>query len=84
MALGATGPHDGRATSSAGAWCRPGAGLLVGIPAALALARFMDSVVFGVTAARSADLRLLLPLLLTAVAGRPATCRRAAPRGSIR
>jgi len=41
-------------------------GLLVGIPAALALTRYMDSVIFGVTA-RDPLTFVLLPLLLVGV-----------------
>jgi ABC-type lipoprotein release transport system permease subunit len=41
-------------------------GLLLGIPAALALTRYMDSVIFGITA-RDPLTFVLLPLLLVAV-----------------
>jgi ABC-type antimicrobial peptide transport system permease subunit len=66
MALGAT------ARTMAGQVVRQGlvqagAGLCVGIPAAFALARFMDSVVFGVTT-RDPLTFGILPLLLTVVA----------------
>ena len=61
-------PARGRATSSAGACCRPATGMLVGMPAALALSRFMEGLVFGVTT-RDPLTFALLPLLLTVVAG---------------
>jgi putative ABC transport system permease protein len=66
MALGAT--------SQAMAWSvvrqgllQAGAGLLAGVPAALGLTRFMQSVIFGVTA-RDPLTFALLPALLTVVA----------------
>jgi predicted permease len=66
MALGAT-PRGVAADVVRHGLAQTGAGLLIGVPAALGLARFMESVVFGVTT-RDPLTFGALPLLLTGVA----------------
>ena len=65
MALGALPGAMARAVVRQG-WAMPRAGVAVGLPAAFALTRFMESVVFGVTT-RDPLTFAVLPVLLAAV-----------------
>ena len=78
MALGATGRRVVGDVVRRGL-LQAATGLLVGVPAALALSRFMEGLVFGVTP-RDPLTFALLPLLLTVVAG--AACYLPARRAS--